>query len=98
MESHPPLVPHNFEGFFLNLGDMLAKQGDAEGARRALEAAQRSPDYDTWRYAPELKRRLASLDERVARFAAATKLVPPSTARPSSNCSAMPSEIARWAT
>lgn len=68
-----PLVPHNLEGFFLHMGDILTKQGDADGARRALEAAKRSPSYDTWRYAPVLDERLARLDERVARFASATR-------------------------
>ena len=66
------LVPHNFEGFFLNMGDMLAKQGSAEEARRAYETARLSPSYETWRYADVLDERLEDLDARVALFARAT--------------------------
>ena len=30
-----PLVPHNFEGFFLAMGDVLTKAGDVENAAEA---------------------------------------------------------------
>lgn len=65
------LVPHNFEGFFLAMGDVLSKAGDVANAERAYRAAMLSPDYDGWRFAPVLEARLANLDERVAAFAAA---------------------------
>src|SRR5690349_19735 len=42
------IAPHNFEGFFLNLGDMLVKQGDAGTARRAHAYAKLSKTYARW--------------------------------------------------
>lgn len=65
-------VPHNFEGFFLTLGDVRTKAGDEEGARRAYRTAQQAPEYAAWRYRPVLEARLAALPERVAAFGAAT--------------------------
>lgn len=65
------LVPHNFEGFFLAMGDLLTKAGDVENARAAYESAQRSPGYATWRYAGELEGRLVDLEQRAAAFARA---------------------------
>ena len=65
------LVPHNFEGFFLTMGDILSKAGDQRNAERAYRAAMLSPDYARWRFAPVLEARLANLDARVAAFASA---------------------------
>src|SRR5436190_5475515 len=42
------IAPHNFEGFFLNLGDMLVKQGDAATAQRAYAYAKLSKTYSQW--------------------------------------------------
>lgn len=66
------LVPHNFEGFFMAMGDLLTKAGDVENARRAYESARLAPQYASWRYASELENRLAQLEPRAAAFAAAT--------------------------
>ena len=65
------LVPHNFEGFFLAMGDLLTKAGDVEHARVAYENARLSPDYATWRYAGQLEERLVHLEQRAAAFARA---------------------------
>ena len=65
------LVPHNFEGFFLTMGDMLTKSGDVENARRAYETAKLTPSYSTWRYASILDARLEHLDARARQFASA---------------------------
>ncbi len=66
------LVPHNFEGFFLAMGDLLTKAGDLENARVAYRSARLAPEFETWRYADELEGRLENLDARAAAFASAT--------------------------
>lgn len=38
-------APHNEEGFFLNMGDMLTKSGDWQTARKVYAAAKQSSDY-----------------------------------------------------
>jgi len=39
------IAPHNFEGFFLNMGDMLVKAGDWETAQKIYAAARLSRTY-----------------------------------------------------
>lgn len=39
------IAPHNFEGFFLNMGDMLVKRGKTNTARKIYETARLSKDY-----------------------------------------------------
>lgn len=63
-----PLVPHNFEGFFLHFGDVLTKQGDTVNARKAYEVALRSGDFASWPYREVLQARLTDLEERARRF------------------------------
>lgn len=65
------LVPHNFEGFFLNAGDLLTKAGHRDAAVRAYETARLTDGYSSWRYAPVLEARIANVDARVAAFAKA---------------------------
>jgi hypothetical protein len=62
------LVPHNFEGFFMVMGDVLTKSGDVENARRAYNSARLTPDFANWRYAPILEARLANIDARAHAF------------------------------
>jgi hypothetical protein len=73
------IAPHNFEGFFLNFGDMLVRAGDVQRARGIYEAAKLSATYDTWPYRRVLERRLASLDGLQARFASADRSEPEHT-------------------
>jgi len=56
------IAPHNFEGFFLNFGDMLARANDLPNARAMYEAARLSKTYAQWPYRDVLERRLAKLD------------------------------------
>ncbi len=65
------IAPHNFEGFFLNFGDMLVRAGDLPNARLSYEATKLSATYAQWPYRGVLERRLASLDALGARFTAA---------------------------
>jgi len=52
------IAPHNFEGFFLNFGDMLVKAGQPEVAVKMYANARLSADYATWRYTAVLEDRV----------------------------------------
>ena len=52
------IAPHNFEGFFLNMGDMLVKSGDWQVARKVYANARLSPAYDAWGYKEVLEGRI----------------------------------------
>ena len=62
------IAPHNFEGFFLNMGDMLVKQGDVETARRVYANAKLSKSYEAWPFKAVLEQRIAQAEENVALF------------------------------
>ena len=62
------IAPHNFEGFFLNLGDMLVKQGDAGTARRVYAYAKLSKTYGQWPYRAILEERIGQAEENIALF------------------------------
>ena len=42
------IAPHNIEGFFLNLGDLLVKQGNIDEAIEVYKATKFCPSYDEW--------------------------------------------------
>lgn len=56
------IAPHNWEGFFLNFGDTLARAGDPRAARTMYEATRLSASYADWPLRRVLERRLAQLD------------------------------------
>jgi hypothetical protein len=56
------IAPHNFEGFFMNFGDMLARADDLPNAKAMYETARLSKTYAQWPYREVLERRLARLD------------------------------------
>lgn len=62
------IAPHNFEGFFLNMGDMLVKSGDWQMAQKIYANAKYSRDYATWKFAALLETRIAQAQENVAVF------------------------------
>lgn len=62
------IAPHNFEGFFLNLGDMLVKSGDWRTAVATYRNARLSRQYATWKFRPVLEDRIKDAQENVARF------------------------------
>jgi hypothetical protein len=62
------IAPHNFEGFFLNMGDMLVKQGDIETAKKIYAAAKLSSTYSTWAYRQTLEDRIADVDTNIQKF------------------------------
>ena len=64
------IAPHNVEGFFLNMGDMLVKSGDWRTGRRVYELARATPSYPTWAYRAVLEGRIADAERNVAAFRA----------------------------
>lgn len=52
------IAPHNFEGFFLNFGDMLVKAGQTHVAVRMYANVKLTPDYATWKYQDVLEDRM----------------------------------------
>ncbi|MGH8138533.1 MAG: hypothetical protein ACREVV_10105 [Steroidobacteraceae bacterium] len=72
------IAPHNLEGFFLNMGDMLVKSGDWQTAQKIYANARLSRTYAVWKYRSVLEDRLHRARENVAVFNATGKV---STAR-----------------
>lgn len=62
------IAPHNFEGFFLNMGDMLVKAGDWKTAIKIYKNARLSRDYSSWPYKQMLERRIEHAEENVCNF------------------------------
>jgi hypothetical protein len=62
------IAPHNFEGFFLNFGDMLVKAGDPETAMKVYRNARYSPEYSSWAYRDVLEDRIRNATENVTAF------------------------------
>ena len=65
------IAPHNFEGFFLNMGDMLVKSGDWKTAQKVYAIARLSRTYAVWPYRPVLEKRIRQAHQNVAVFNAA---------------------------
>jgi hypothetical protein len=64
------IAPHNLEGFFLNMGDMLVKAGDWQTARKIYGDAKLSPTYSQWQYREILEARIHDAPDNVAAFSA----------------------------
>jgi hypothetical protein len=62
------IAPHNFEGFFLNFGDMLVKAGDPATGVKMYANARRAADYATWPYKAVLEERIAAAEANVEVF------------------------------
>ncbi len=62
------IAPHNFEGFFLNMGDMLVKSGDWRTAQKIYANAKLSHEYATWKYQSVLEDRIRQAQSNVAVF------------------------------
>ncbi|HSW70631.1 MAG TPA: hypothetical protein VLH77_01470, partial [Gammaproteobacteria bacterium] len=62
------IAPHNFEGFFLNMGDMLVKQGDWQTGIKIYKNARLSRTYSSWPYRDRLEKRIQNAKENVAYF------------------------------
>jgi hypothetical protein len=55
------IAPHNFEGFLLNFGDMLVKQGKRDEALKIYSAAKLAPSYKEWVYKDVLEKRIRDI-------------------------------------
>jgi uncharacterized protein YceK len=62
------IAPHNFEGFFLNMGDMLVKAGDWQTAQRMYSNAKFSSTYAQWPYRQALEERIRDARGNVTAF------------------------------
>jgi hypothetical protein len=62
------IAPHNFEGFFMNMGDMIVKQGDVATARRIYADAKLSKTYGDWAFRSILEDRIVQAEDNVALF------------------------------
>ncbi len=62
------IAPHNFEGFFMNMGDMLVKEGDWQMARKIYAQAKLSPTYGQWKYKDVLEQRIVGAQANVVSF------------------------------
>ena len=60
------IAPHNLEGFFLNMGDMLVKSGDWQTAQKIYENAKRTKEYPSWKYQTVLDERIKQAQGNVA--------------------------------
>jgi pimeloyl-ACP methyl ester carboxylesterase len=62
------IAPHNFEGFFLNMGDMLVKAGDWQTAQKIYANAKLAKEYPSWPYEATLEERIQQAQANVAVF------------------------------
>jgi tetratricopeptide (TPR) repeat protein len=62
------IAPHNVEGFYLNMGDMLVKSGDWEKAMQIYTLAKQVPQYKNWPFKDVLEKRIESAKENILKF------------------------------
>lgn len=62
------IAPYNFEGFFLNMGDMLVKSGDPITAIKIYQNAKLAKNYSSWPYKKLLEQHLALAKQNVMHF------------------------------
>lgn len=74
------VAPHNLEGFFLNMGDMLVKSGDWRTAQKIYANAKLPQSYASWKYQSVLEERIQRAEANVAVFNSpgGTSDIPPS--------------------
>ncbi len=62
------IAPHNFEGFFLNMGDMLVKSGNWQTAQNIYANAKHSREYGSWKFQAVLEDRIKQAQSNAALF------------------------------
>ncbi len=84
------IAPHKFEGFFLNMGDMLVKSGDWETAQKIYANARLAADYLNWHLVSLLEDRITEAEANVILFntdpAANGKFVKPMMSQSGHSC------------
>lgn len=61
-------APHNFEGFFMNMGDMLVKAGDWQTGIKIYQNARLAKNYSSWPYRQMLEKRILNAKANVTNF------------------------------
>lgn len=64
------IAPHNLEGFYLNFGDFLVKNGRVEQAKIIYKNAQLVSSYSKWPFKHILEDRLLNIDTNIYSFRA----------------------------
>jgi len=62
------IAPHNVQGFFLNMGDMVTKSGDWRTAQKVYRLAEAADGYVQWQYRSVLQDRIRDAEQNVAEF------------------------------
>ena len=62
------IAPHNVEGYYLNMGDMLVKSGDWQKGIQIYNLAKQVPQYDSWAYQDVLEKRIKSAEQNIQKF------------------------------
>ncbi len=62
------IAPHNVEGYFMNMGDMLVKSGDWQTGIAIYKNATYQQNYATWPYRSMLEKRIKNARENVKYF------------------------------
>lgn len=62
------IAPHNVEGFFLNMGDMLVKAGDWRTGQKIYGHAQATRSYSSWPFRAALEERIRDAERNVSVF------------------------------
>jgi hypothetical protein len=62
------IAPHNIEGYFLNMGDMVMRTGDVNTAVKVYALARQSEDYASWPYREVLEARIRDASAKASEF------------------------------
>jgi hypothetical protein len=62
------IAPHNWEGFFMNFGDMLVKNGEWQKGIKMYESAKLAPSFAEWKFKDELESRIKEAELNVPLF------------------------------
>jgi len=62
------IAPYNFEGFFMNMGDMLVKSGNPAVAIKIYQNAKLDKNYAYWPYKKILESKITNAKENVKNF------------------------------
>jgi len=62
------IAPHNLEGFFVNLGDMLVKSGDWQKGIEIYNLAKQVPQYESWSHKDFLEKRIKNAEQNAINF------------------------------
>ena len=83
-----PIAPHNVEGFFLNMGDMLVKSGEWQLATVVYEDARLSPQFQSWPFIAVLNDRIRNAQRNVTPFSMGAAGGPPLMVNSAFSCMA----------